>query len=372
MRPETREPAGEQPIRLDLALRPLQAIAVIAALVLVLSYGFEIFAFVGLIFARLLLVGGLLVAMWLWAIGECLLIMRRQSGHPFRRLLGLLIAGALMTGARLAVLLWDQSAMAGDWMTRPQWNAGWGLLLFLPYSLIFLLIFKSIVDLISLNESIRAQKKEDQLLSMLTALSKTRDTDTGNHIVRTQNYVLSIARQLKADGYSKQVLSEKFIGQLFKAAPLHDLGKIAIPDSILLKPGKLDDDEWQVMKTHAAIGASVLETAIENDKREGGATHEDILVVAKNIAGCHHEWWDGTGYPQGLKGEAIPLEARIMAIADVYDALTTERPYKKVWTHEQALDNIVAQSGAKFDPQVVSAFLARQEEFKDIAQKFRD
>lgn len=372
MRRETWAPASEQPIRLDLALRPLQAIAVIAALVLVLSYGFEIFAFVGLIFARLLLVGGLLVAMWLWAIGECLLIMRRQSGRPFRRLLCLLIAGALMTGARLAVLLWDHSAVAGDWMTRPQWHAGWGLLLFLPYSLIFLLIFKSIVDLISLNESIRAQKKEDQLLSMLTALSKTRDTDTGNHILRTQHYVLSIARQLKADGYSKRMLTEKFIDQMFKAAPLHDLGKIAIPDIILLKPGKLDDAEWEVMKTHAAIGASVLATAIENEKREGGQTHEDVLVVGQNIAGGHHEWWDGSGYPQGLEGEEIPLEARIMAIADVYDALVTERPYKKVWTHEQALENIKAQAGIKFDPRIVAAFLARQEEFRAIAEKFRD
>lgn len=357
-------------IRLDIALRPLQAIAVIAALVLVLSFGFEIFAFVGLLFSRMLLLAALLIALWLWAIGECVLIMRRQPARPFLPLLWLLAAGAAISGVRIGFMLWEPGKSATDWVSRPQLYAGWSLLLFIPYSLIFLLIFKSIVDLRAWNETLRAQKKEDQMLSMLTALSKTRDTDTGNHIQRTQHYVLSIARQLQAQGQHRKLLTEKFIGQLFRAAPLHDLGKIAIPDSILLKPGKLDDEEWQVMKTHAAIGASVLETAIENEKREGGQTHEDVLVVGKNIAAGHHEWWDGAGYPLGIKGEDIPLEARIMALADVYDALTAPRPYKKVWTHEEAMAYIVEHSGSKFDPAIVNAFLARQDEFRAIAQNY--
>lgn len=372
MRDQMLMSAREAGIRLDIALRPLQAIAIICALALVLSYGFEIFVFVGLQFSRQMLIGGLLMAFWLWAIAECNLIMRRQPGGPFRRLCGLLVAGAVISGTRLAFMLLSPATPSGDWLSRPQLNAGWGLLLFAPYSLIFLLIFKSIVDLIALNESIRAQNKEDQMLSMLVELSKTRDTDTGNHIARTQNYVRAIARQLKADGYDRKSLTEKYIDQLFRAAPLHDLGKIAIPDGILLKPGKLDDAEWDIMKTHAAIGASVLETAIANEKREGEHTHDDVLFIGKNIAGGHHEWWDGSGYPQGLKGDEIPLEARIMAIADVYDALVTERPYKKVWTHEQALENIRSHSGTKFDPRIVAAFLARQEEFRAIADRFRD
>lgn len=231
----------------------------------------------------------------------------------------------------------------------------------------------------SLNETIsvesekaeKAQKKavqyETQLLSSLGALALARDNETGNHIVRTQHYVRALAERLRLEGHYKDKLSDDAIDALFRAAPLHDIGKIGIPDRILKKEGDLTDDEWTTMKTHALIGESVLGAVnIERDE------DSDVVAKAILIAGGHHEKWDGTGYPRGLSGQAIPLEARIMSLADIYDALVSARVYKQAWTHEEAVLEITSKRGTQFDPKVVDAFIAVQEIFRDIANNYRD
>ncbi len=167
--------------------------------------------------------------------------------------------------------------------------------------------------------------------------------------------------------YYVSQLSEAAIQKLFKAAPLHDIGKIGIPDNILLKNGKLTDQEWEIMRSHTLIGEDVL--SIKHDLEKA---NNEVISIGINIAGGHHEKWDGTGYPRGLKGEAIPLEARIMAVADMYDALITERVYKKAWSHEEAIYEITKKKGTSFDPVVIEAFLAEQENLKTIAQKYKD
>ncbi|MFZ4062936.1 MAG: HD-GYP domain-containing protein, partial [Polynucleobacter sp.] len=154
---------------------------------------------------------------------------------------------------------------------------------------------------------------------------------------------------------------------LYKAAPLHDIGKVGVPDNILNKVGRLSDQEWQIMKSHAAIGEAVLSSG----DIEAGGDH-GVVKKAIQIAGGHHEKWDGTGYPRGLNGNAIPLSARIMALADVYDALVSERLYKSGWSHEDAVNEIVSKSGTHFDPLVVNAFIAEQSNFQDITQKYQD
>jgi len=213
----------------------------------------------------------------------------------------------------------------------------------------------------------KAEQSEAQLLTSLNSLAMARDNETGNHIIRTQNYVKALALRLRSDGHYTESLTDQFIDLLFKAAPLHDIGKIGIPDHILLKKGTFTNEEWEIMKTHALIGESVLSSPdlnIEDD--------HDVIVSAIKIAGGHHEKWDGTGYPRGLAGEEIPLAARIMALADMYDALVSERVYKKAWTHKQATKEIISRRGSHFDPLVVDAFVAEADAFKVIAEKYRD
>ena len=158
-------------------------------------------------------------------------------------------------------------------------------------------------------------------------------------------------------------LTDFAIDELAKAAPLHDIGKVAIPDGILLKPGKLSPDEWRVMKTHAEHGADLLQRAIDKLGDDAGL----MLTFGKQIARHHHEKWDGSGYPDGLAGEAIPLSARLMAVADVYDALISERPYKQAMTHDEALAFIRNGSGSHFDPRVVDALESCVDEVRQIA-----
>ena len=207
---------------------------------------------------------------------------------------------------------------------------------------------------------------ETQMLSTLNAIALVRDNETGQHILRTQRYVKTIALRLRALGHYLEELSDTDIDIMFKAAPLHDIGKVGIPDNILLKPGRLTDDEWSVMKTHAIIGEKTL-AATKHDKK-----HSRLLTVAQNIAGGHHEYWNGEGYPRGLQGQQIPLEARIMALADVYDALVSERVYKKSWPHESAVHFIIEKKDIQFDPLVVDAFLCETDAFTEIAQAFKD
>ncbi len=212
-----------------------------------------------------------------------------------------------------------------------------------------------------------AEQSERQFLASLNALAKARDNETGNHIIRTQFYVKIIAARLRSSGLYTEILTDKFIDYLFKASPLHDIGKVGIPDSILLKNGSLTDEEWSVMKTHTLIGENILDSV---DAEHGGEA--DLVGIAIKIAGGHHEKWDGSGYPRGLVGQDIPLEARIMSLADMYDALVSERVYKKAWTVEQATQEIISRKGSYFDPLVVDAFLAEQNTFQAIAHQYRD
>lgn len=209
---------------------------------------------------------------------------------------------------------------------------------------------------------------EKQMLDTLNSLALARDNETGNHIIRTQKYVVKIASRLSMLEHYSYILSKEYISLLRKAAPLHDIGKVGIPDYILLKPDKLTDPEWQIMKTHTSIGENVLASA---QSSETTSPHE-VLAIAIEIAGAHHEKFDGSGYPRGLKGTSIPLSARIMALADMYDALVSERVYKKSWTHEDAVQEIVSRSGTHFDHEIVEAFIVEQYSIREIADQYRD
>ena len=201
----------------------------------------------------------------------------------------------------------------------------------------------------------------------LASLAETRDNETGNHILRTQHYVLALATHLRDHARFSTALSEEVVDRVFKAAPLHDIGKVGIPDRILLKPGRLDADEFEIMKTHTTLGRD----AIENAQRRVGVSVQ-LLEVAKEIALSHQEKWDGSGYPEGLAGEAIPLSARLMAVADVYDALISRRVYKAPMSHEQAAAIIVAGAGQHFDPDISDAFVALEQQFRTISTRFDD
>jgi response regulator RpfG family c-di-GMP phosphodiesterase len=213
----------------------------------------------------------------------------------------------------------------------------------------------------------RIQDTQDVTIEILASLAETRDNETGNHVRRTQHYLRALARRLQYHPTFSAYLDDSQIDTLFKYAPLHDIGKVGIPDRILLKPGKLDPDEFDIMKTHTTLGLS----AIENAEKRLGTTVE-FLTCAKEIALCHHEKWDGSGYPNNLVGDAIPISARLMTVADVYDALTTRRVYKDALPHEQAAAIIVEGSGNQFDPDVVAAFAQITDEFKDIADRYTD
>lgn len=211
------------------------------------------------------------------------------------------------------------------------------------------------------------ESMRDAAIQAIASIARVRDTETGNHICRTQWYVKQLAIQLSTHPKFSAALPPQAIELMFKSASLHDIGKVGIRDSILLKPGKLNAAEFEIMKTHTTLGREVIEHA---EKQLGSRI--DFLAVAKEIAYSHHERWDGTGYPQGLSGEAIPLSARIMAVADVYDALTSRRVYKDSMPHQEAANLIVQGKGKHFDPDVTDAFLAIQDEFKAIAQGFTD
>ena len=198
------------------------------------------------------------------------------------------------------------------------------------------------------------QRTQDVTIRTLASLAETRDNETGAHIVRTQNYVCLLARALM----DKWQLSEKDIENLYKSAPLHDIGKVGIPDSILLKPGPLTEDEWQEMRQHPVYGARALEAA---ESELGG---QSFLTMARELTRTHHEKWDGTGYPAGLAGTAIPRAGRLMALADVYDALISARVYKPAFSHEKARGIIVEGRGVHFDPEVVDAFLDQEAAFE--------
>ena len=201
----------------------------------------------------------------------------------------------------------------------------------------------------------------------MASLAETRDADTGNHLRRTQRYVRALAWKLSTNPRFSAFLTPSNVGLLFRSVPLHDIGKVGIPDRILLKPGKLTPEEFEIMKTHTTLGRNAIARA-EDELGEDVA----FLTLAKEIAYSHQEKWDGSGYPQGLKGEQIPISARLMALADVYDALISRRVYKEPLPHAQAVRIIEQISGRHFDPDVVQAFVAIQDTFETIALAFAD
>ena len=208
---------------------------------------------------------------------------------------------------------------------------------------------------------------QDVTIVAMASLAETRDNDTGGHIRRTQHYVRALAKKLQTHPRFASFLSDATIELLFKSAPLHDIGKVGIPDRILLKPGRFTPEEFEIMKTHAILGRDAIVAAEEHLN-----TPKSFLQFAREIAYCHQEKWDGSGYPQGLAGEAIPVSARLMALADVYDALISQRVYKKGMPHEQAVDLIREGKGQHFDPDMVEAFLEITDEFQAIAAQFAD
>jgi putative two-component system response regulator len=201
----------------------------------------------------------------------------------------------------------------------------------------------------------------------LAHLAETRDPETGNHILRTQSYVRLLANHLQEHSRFAATLSDAYIKMLAHSAPLHDIGKVGIPDSILQKAGKLTPEEWEIMKTHSKIGSDAIELAERDiDQRV------EFLALAKEVARWHHERWDGKGYPDGLVEEAIPISARLMTLADVFDALISKRVYKEALPLEEARAIIAAERGRQFDPDVTDAFLACFAEFSTIAASYRD
>jgi len=209
---------------------------------------------------------------------------------------------------------------------------------------------------------------QDVTIQVMASLAETRDNETGNpYTGEPTHYVRLLAEQLRFHPRFSAGLDERTIDLLFKSAPLHDIGKVGIPDRILLKPGKLDAEEWEIMKTHARLGAEAIERA-----ESTLGLDVDFLRIAKQIAAGHHEKWDGSGYPGGLSGDAIPLAARLMALADVYDALISRRCYKEPFSHAQAAAIIDEGKGKHFDPAVVEAFHAAEEGFKQVAATYVD
>ncbi|MGX9417425.1 HD-GYP domain-containing protein [Vibrio sp. WJH972] len=210
------------------------------------------------------------------------------------------------------------------------------------------------------------QVTRDAAIVGLAALAESRDNETGAHIIRTQEYVKILAIEISKHEKHQQQLTPHYIDLLYKSAPLHDVGKVGIPDSVLLKPGKLTDEEFDIMKGHPQIGADALSIA------EDQLGNSSFLTVAREISLTHHEKWDGSGYPNKLSHDDIPIAGRLMALADVYDALISKRVYKPAFSHEKAKSIILEGSGSHFDPDVVDAFLAVESGFIKIADMYRD
>lgn len=200
----------------------------------------------------------------------------------------------------------------------------------------------------------------------LAHLAEIRDPETGDHILRTQAYVQVLAKQLQQLPRFKNIITDHYVQLLTKTAPLHDIGKVGIPDNILLKPGKLTDKEWEIMKTHAELGSRAIELAEKDVERP-----VEFLTLAREIAHWHHERWDGKGYPDGLTKHDIPLSARIMALADVFDALISQRIYKPAFSFHEAKEIIISEKGRHFDPDVADAFLLCFDQFINISKRYQ-
>lgn len=222
-----------------------------------------------------------------------------------------------------------------------------------------------------LEEMVREKTAEllltrDVTIETLGSLAEYRDPETGGHIKRTMRYVRALAEKLQHHPHFSAYLSADVIENLWKSAPLHDVGKVGVPDSILLKPGKLTEEEFAEIKNHTVYGRDAL--SVSADKLGANS----FLKVAQEMAYTHHEKWDGTGYPQGLKEDDIPISGRLMAVADVYDALISQRVYKPAFPHIQAVEIIISGKGSAFDPDIVDAFIELEYDFQRIAKEFAD
>ncbi len=224
---------------------------------------------------------------------------------------------------------------------------------------------------IILEEKVKERTKElattqDVIIFSMALMAEYRDPETGGHIKRTQNYVKALAEHLRHHEKFRGFLDNNTIDLLYKSAPLHDIGKVAVRDEVLLNPGKLMDDAFEKMKKHTIYGRDAILAA---EKKLGNTS---FLHLAQEIAYTHQEKWDGTGYPRGLKGEEIPISGRLMAVADVYDALISKRVYKPPFSHEKAVKIILENKGKHFDPDIVDAFIELENTFRKIALKYDD
>ncbi len=215
-------------------------------------------------------------------------------------------------------------------------------------------------------ERILSLETRELVIFSMAKLAESRDQETGRHLERVQRYSRVLANQLIGHSLPNYRIESRLVQLIYQTSPLHDIGKVGIPDSVLLKPGRLSNEEFEVMKTHTTLGAETLDAALLQNPQA------QFLQVARDIAMSHHERFDGKGYPQGLSGEEIPLAARIVAVADVYDALTSKRVYKGAYTHLAARGIIEKDSGSHFDPEIVKVFLDQEEEFIRIQERFRE
>jgi len=212
-------------------------------------------------------------------------------------------------------------------------------------------------------ERVLSLETRDIAIFAMAKLAESRDPETGAHLERVQQYARILAQDLATDPELGPQIDAEFIRLIFSTSPLHDIGKVAIPDSILLKPGRLSDREFEIMKSHTTIGAATLDAALDR------FPNVKFLQMARDIAASHHERWDGTGYPKGLSGNSIPLPARIVAVADVYDALVSKRVYKSALAHEVARGIITEEGGSHFDQRVVESFLRCSAQFEEVRMR---
>jgi putative two-component system response regulator len=215
-------------------------------------------------------------------------------------------------------------------------------------------------------ERMLSLETRDVAIFAMAKLAESRDPETGAHLERVQRYSKILTQHLRRSSRVGEQINDDFVRLIYLTSPLHDIGKVGIPDCVLLKPGRLSDQEFEVMKTHTTLGGQTLEAALRK------FPNVKFLQMARDIAMSHHERYDGKGYPAGIRGEAIPMCGRIVALADVYDALTSKRVYKDAFCHEVAKSIIVGDSGAHFDPEVVGAFLSAEAEFTRIRDQFSE
>ena len=219
---------------------------------------------------------------------------------------------------------------------------------------------------VRIGERILSLETRDVTIFALAKLAESRDPETGAHLERVCGYSRLLAAHLAGIPKYQDQVNDAYVRMIFQTSPLHDIGKVAIPDCVLLKPGRLSDREFEIMKSHAIMGAQTLDAALRQHPEAG------FLRMARDIAASHHERWDGTGYPNKLKGTEIPLCGRIVAVADVYDALTTKRVYKNAFAHDVARAMIIEEGGSHFDPDMVEAFLACEPQFIEVRDRFSD